>query len=587
LTRTSAATGFIYSHGIKTPRRTSAGSFHTLGIRAHWIPHERDGNPPELRDGGGRMRELLIEGSMICGGFVCRGGGQVLIVESEPGTHQCHTESSRRRGQGRREVKGAYQLALLVGLGCLLIVPRFVTAVHDVPALVGDSLYFVPVAVEKLLYNDFSNPFLSPFHSGGGPFTWHGWLQPYLLSGIGRLFSASDVAALRLIELGVVSLTVILFVFNIVDLGVRFVVKAAALAGAIGALTLNMGRPEVTAGLILILWATFHARYRIVHPDTLAGIAIGILGVTQPTVAILAAVWFLTYRSYSLRTGRFIASGLQVGLISLAITVVLTLLFFPFTLRDWIMGLVAQAGVVGARSDGRWSTYYLFASPDPLLILWFAMCAVTLASGWKQFDVSFRTAFFCSLLLVSAYLFWMLGLRVPPTHYNVTVFLPVAIYVLISRISADPSAAAGRALAIGMVATGAIVLVAQVRLLIVSEISAISGVPPEQIAAQIHADIAAGRKVAVTPMLAMADFRECARNSLVKVLRNSDEAVGWKEADVLYLPQAASGSGKARRYPGLELEQDRFLDGIYLFGVKLSNTPVGYNYAKYRRVNTE
>jgi hypothetical protein len=165
------------------------------------------------------------------------------------------------------------------------------------------------------------------------------------------------------------------------------------------------------------------------------------------------------------------------------------------------------------------------------------------------------------------------------------VFLPLAIYALVSRVGADPSAATNRALAIGMVATGAIVLVAQVRLLVVSEISAISGVPSEEIAAQIHADIAARRKVAVTATLAMADFRECTKNPLVKVLRNNDEALGWKEEDVLYLQQIASGSGKARQYSGLELEKDRFLDGIYLFGVKLSHTPVSYNYAKYRRVN--
>src|SRR5215813_5988609 len=71
-----------------------------------------------------------------------------------------------------------------------------------IPIPSGDAIHFYPIYLSVANNGALSNPLISPivagggFAAGGGPLTWHGWLQPMLLGYLTKLFGGGMSAAL-------------------------------------------------------------------------------------------------------------------------------------------------------------------------------------------------------------------------------------------------------------------------------------------------------------------------------------------------------------------------------------------------------
>src|SRR4030095_8700845 len=106
------------------------------------------------------------------------------------------------------------------------------------------------------------------------------------------------------------------------------------------------------------------------------------------------------------------------------------------------------------------------------------------------------------------------------------------------------------------------------------------------VAAKVRADVQAGKRVDVTPTLAMAAFDLIQAPNLHVYAEQMDDKIG-DDCDVLYLPQPPTGRREPPPTAGFRVQSNRYLDGVRLGGLRVANTPAAYNYARYVRVAQE
>ena len=156
------------------------------------------------------------------------------------------------------------------------------------------SRYFYPIYLSIAHQAGLENPFLSPIAQGGGPPTWHGWLQPLLLGYSTMLFGGGMTGAL-------ISESLIKFAGLFIYFGwmksIKQKTKLPAMLGLIivyVALTASQGRPELLAAVWLLSWG-FADRQCTTSASRIAvaGTSLSLLAVTQPTVAALSSIFWL------------------------------------------------------------------------------------------------------------------------------------------------------------------------------------------------------------------------------------------------------------------------------------------------------
>jgi len=471
-------------------------------------------------------------------------------------------------------------LGLLV-LVFVLLAARVFLAGFGLPILLGDALFFIPTAMQELLYGELSNPHLSPIQSGGGPYVWHGWLYPMALSTLAYVSQAGTTAAIQVIDALLVLAAGVLFVLKLGRAEGAGWLKCAVAVCACGFLASATGRPEVMAQLLLVIWLVAWEPPEPGRLDVTTAVILGLIAVAQPTVAMLAAAFYATWLAHARDLRGFAAGIAAVGVVSLALAGTLTVIFFPWSLSDLLHGLIEQARSLSLRHDGDFIGTYFKNVGMPLLIVWPALAllglAAVLARGGKA-----STVLFYPLAAMSAWLVWRSGMRISYTAYNLVVFLPLLAFGLMRLASgAKPAAPVGAVLRLALPALAVLMLVAQARALAVTALSWQRGVPAAELVQSLKDDLRQGRRVAVTLNLAMADY-PLSRSRALVVMPLADAKFA-ADADVMYLHQAFTGRQQPAELPGWTLQDNRFMPSVRLLGVPLANTPVSFEYARYVR----
>ena len=351
-------------------------------------------------------------------------------------------------------------------------------------------------------------------------------------------------------------------------------------------MSLASGRPEVIVQLLLAIWLAVYPKQSDAKSDLVTAAILAAIAVAQPTVAMLSAFFFSAYRTYASDTRLALLSIVRVGIVSIALTLAITAAFYPWSISAWANGLMAHSALILKRTDGDFWLVYFTSPWHPLLIVWWALPAATgtllLARG--RMDKP-QSVLFYPLFLVSIYLSWRFGMSVSWTAYNVSVFFPLVVYGLLLVCGDGRLRQAEVLVKVVMSFMAMLLFCVQLRAFAQLELSHRYGVPASVVAQDIRADLQAGRKVAATINLAMADYVLVNHKGLIIMGAPDVEEAG--DAQVMYLHQAATGKNQPAAIAGWTMQGNHFMNGVSIAGVKVANTPQSYDYARYIRSTAE
>jgi len=458
----------------------------------------------------------------------------------------------------------------------ILFAIDIVKALRVLPMPDGDTIFFYPIYLSVANTGELSNPLISPIAVGGGPLTWHGWLQPMLLGYCTKLFGGGMTAAL-LSEAILKQVGLAAYFAGVLRSG--RIEDPVAILGSIVvyvSLSASQGRPELLASVLLLAWWFLDIRNEGLRLSPhLAVVFLGLLGATQPTVATIASGLFLV--ALLLNRPLFEALKLWIAANAGATLVVLAMLavFYPFGVLQWIDGLARQAAIVRMRNDDTgFLRYWMANRARPLQGLLVIVAALGL--GWATLSRSLWSAAAFAYASTMA-LVWYLSARIPALEYNATVFAPVVVGLGATHL---PLQRPRWRLAFGL---GAAVLAA-------SSTSAIlvscASMLDTRDAASVHGHLQAladDAKLAIelppALLVGAVPFPEWKRYRLSL----GDSTCPPDRAVLLVRRQANSGLYAPAAIQGCELIANRFSDPIHLHSWRLPLVLQSYGYAVYRR----
>ena len=464
---------------------------------------------------------------------------------------------------------------MLLVVGLPLVVIRAYLGVQGVPIPLGDTIWFYPAAY---VFARTGN--LDTF---GGPLTWHGWLYPMLLGAIERVLDLGFSGVL-LAEVLVMLAVLLLAIYVLrTSFEAPIILKAASVLTLVGALWASSGRPELLTHALLIFIALIALKLTPPHVYVANGIALGVLAITQPTVALLAALLVFAHYTVRLPPARCLVATAISGILAAGAMTLATVLIYPYGLQGWLKGLAAQAGLTVGRGDtGQIFYYYLFHPAQPLVGGWFVIFAFLLIYlvAANLLRPNARVLFYVAILMIAG-ASWFLGLRIPPTHYNIIAFVPLitlfiaAHYLRISRRNVRYAlycATLGLSVALGLGAW---------RTALVGVLSLEAGVLPSEAAQAVRAYLKTGDTVGIPASLVFADL-ELLKDSRLRISAY-DRRHG--ESAYVFVVQAASSRSRPPELEGYALVEDRFKHNAIIFnGVRIANTPLTYEFAAYRKL---
>jgi hypothetical protein len=437
-----------------------------------------------------------------------------------------------------------------------------------------DSRYFYPIYLSVAHHAGLENPFLSPIAQGGGPLTWHGWLQPLILGYSTMLFGLGMTGAL-------ISESLIkfagLFIFFAWMKSIKQETKLAALLGLVivyVALTASQGRPELLAAVLLLAWG--FADRQCTMPTSriaVAGTSLGLLAVTQPTVAGLSSVFWLVVllRDKSLRDVAKLWIGANV--IALCGLVLLTLLFYPYSLIDWISGLFQQANAIVTRTEkGDFLKLWFLNQLKPLHGLIIIAAAVTSGA-----EIVRRGSWIAIIAFGGAMLIlWYMSARNPHLQYNAEAFVPLLVAVGVTRLP-EYSAFVRR----GLLICGYSAAIASL-LAIVGTLNSLRGEDRNALYARLQElDQPIERSIVLSaPLLVGAvPFEKWSRYVLADVVERCPATPNT----LVLVQQANSGAFEAPKLAGCRVIEDNFAERASIVGWRspVDLVPRSYGFALY------
>lgn len=366
-------------------------------------------------------------------------------------------------------------LATITGLAVLL---QFVMAYDVAPPPFTDSAAFIPPAVEFQDGRGLRNP-IYPLadtldSSGDARYLFHGPLFPWLLGSFvldptprSAFLVTALLRSLTLVGFACAACAVITWQSARQGKHTIWMLTLAAsllIAAQAGMQVPQVGRPEALSTVILMVGSlAIFLRRR--GPMLLAMVAtLGLAGATHPAGAVLVGVLFVGALAYRFCPARAFLDAATVGLGGIVLALVI-LEASPHGAVDTIQGIRKHLSVIAARTDGGlvsfvrysffwWDRFFFFA----FILLIFAY---GLKLAWAMRGrVRSPWQFWGSIAAVPV-LVWLLGIRVPPTNYNLSQFVPFVMLALLSLATILPRP---RMLLILLAATGAVSSLALVKL---------------------------------------------------------------------------------------------------------------------------
>jgi hypothetical protein len=445
------------------------------------------------------------------------------------------------------------------------------------PPMAGDSVAFMPISFFVANGQGWINPFSDLDFAGGGRFVWHGWLQPVLIGWIVPGSWQSIFVAKGLLS----ALAFCIYAYSLNAVKPCACRIALLVPGALIIRLLN-ARPEVLAMIWLLLflqWArNQHARgvpLQGAQTSIACAVLLALLGVTQPTVAILTAVvigiWWTSSGFGFFKLWRIGTAGLAAILVCILVTQVV----HPFGAGEWIKGLVYQGRNLAHRNDGRLVDYYI-TNPNFLGCgIWVAILTwIGVHFALRKTPTNGRIPTLM-LLAILAVAIWYFALRVPPTFYNALVFVVPGIALLVNRPLQRREIIA--ILIAGFVSSYSLI---RVSILDINATFSDASMNRDRVQRALLVRLDRGQSV-VASAGAMALVDDPAVLKMLRLLPSDGKGIS---ADFVLMLQTNTGFRAPPELHGYKIVEDRFRHSdLTVMGVPISRTGGAYNFAIYER----
>jgi hypothetical protein len=315
-------------------------------------------------------------------------------------------------------------VAIVVAAVVLLI--RIVASWFGVPSPSGDQLYFMPVAYVATKGGALHHPFWSPAGDLGGPYDWHGWLYPIVLSWSPFSSSAAGVVFSATI-LGVLCLAPWFFLAGRLK---EPLLRAAYVISCVAIGLYQIGRPEslmtLWLGLLVLAFLNLGGQKKAAA----SGVVLALGFVTQPTVAAIALLLSVGTNFFLNRETRWKATHANAQLAAwLAISFAAIWIVAPLGLVEWISGVTTHAQVMAQRSDSgprEFLQYYLLTQSLPFFAGYVvAVVAISFSLARTGRLGSPNSWSLVSIIIIWLLLVWYTAIRIPATFYNLVALGPV------------------------------------------------------------------------------------------------------------------------------------------------------------------
>jgi hypothetical protein len=445
-----------------------------------------------------------------------------------------------------------------------------------IPIPDGDAVFFYPIYLSVANNGALGNPLVSPIAAGGGPLTWHGWLQPMLLGYTTKLFGGGISGAL-LSEAIVKQIGLLIYLAAVWRSR-----KAGDLIPILGSviiyvsLTASQARPELLASVLLLGWwfadagcANLHSRAAV------ASVFLGLIGITQPTVAAISSGLLMVALLLTCSIGEAFKVWVIANSCALLIVAAMTSLFYPFGILEWIDGLLRQSAGVAARSDrDGFFRYWILSRERPLHGVIVIVAAAVL--GWQTLVRGMRSGAAIVYCLTMGFV-WYVSARIPALAYNAMAFVPMLVALGADRLATDQAAwrLAGT-LGVGALAASSVAAI------VVTAISLLDGRDVATAYRHLHS-LSEESKLAIvlSPafLIGVVPISEWKRYRLsfdVSACPPDGKAIAVQQ-------QANSGLFVPRILKGCDLVANTFASPIDIHGWRFPLVPQSYGYAVYRR----
>jgi hypothetical protein len=449
------------------------------------------------------------------------------------------------------------------------------------PPIDGDGTAFFPAAVEWSLSRPLANPLPSaPLDAAfdgptGRRYVYHGFLYPMVVGQLGRSLGGGPEATV------VAAYMVHWLTGLIAALAVHtwarthrepFILLSGLLPLAMSSLSVAWhGRPEPLAILLLgagaLAWGGLRGAWRDLSMGCLAALLVS----SSPAAGVLAVVGTVVAVVVSIDARR-IPTRVLIALTGFVATSVLVIVAYPYSLADWVAGLTQWSEYIFSLPTGQGAVQTWVAEPKlPLLAVSVGLLIIAAAAGLgdsvrrlpiaRQVIAGVLLAAFCLAMIRIAFL-------KTEASYNAVVWMPVLACIAVSSgTSRWRTVFVTVALlfpAAGLARSG-IVLSRQFQ--------------PESVtfgeARQRIQELAVRRcSVSSGLWLVVDDVRGVA-------IEDRDAP----EGECFVRQQTMTGMASPPTYPGFRLVEDRYGPGIRLFGIPLSRTPGGWEFAVYERID--
>jgi hypothetical protein len=308
-------------------------------------------------------------------------------------------------------------------------------------------------------------------------------------------------------------------------------------------------------------------------------IALGLLGITQPTVAVIATLLVLNILLIEVGNGRAWLTWIYINCGAAIIVISLTLLLYPFPLTLWLEGLRRHGSMIASRSDSGLLLHYWFFDPfNPLQGLIIVGGLLTLLF----ISLKRRIAHAAPALALTILAVWSFGVRIPPTAYNVMVFIPVAIIFVGCWLDTNARndwhprwVSVSAAIMVTAIAAGSLLRLVPIANALLNERSSRNNL--QQYIAQLERQHVT---VAMRPPLLVGSIPFSAWPKF-EIAWDKDDACNGA-TDRIILAQANSGQRHPPAVMGCKLEADQYADRT-LLGYKTPFIPKGYTFAAFSK----
>jgi len=490
-----------------------------------------------------------------------------------------------RGWRNRRWCRVALVASLLGSIAGLLL--WFATKGFPVPD--GDSIYYYPVMLDRAAGHGFSNHFSGFVQNfdptGEGRLVYHGYLYPLL---VGSLAWKPGYAAIEIVVAAfqIVSLVICAYWFWLAQRDTPWagtvwgdcLFVTATLAGATiisgqAGRAETIGVPIITAGAILLYTLPFRWHWLF------CGVAVGLLAAAHPIGSLMAGLLVAMYgffRLYFWPALRFILAAAALALVTWA----MTFWAYPFSLSEWVGGLLANGkNVLPSPTAGPDSSllYRWILQPSATCygcLYLFGGCA--LVFYYRRYAALIRSRLAFALCAIPvAFAIYNYGFRVPVQNYNLLLFAPLVL-ALIVRFCSSTGHWVLRLTAIALFGLASMGFGQKVLLFPWFLREGLS----RDLAGQRLADI---RREFPGPVAISGGLF-----TLVDRYDGIEEFHDGSHAATLVMQQAYRGPGPAPIMPGYRLVRSYFCPIIpRLFGLPVAHSVQGYNFALYRRIDLE